>query len=659
MTILLTRILHKITMLPMTLITLGAWLFAGSAWSQTTAPQLFGAPFLTLATTQERTATRTRQVSVDTALLTARAAEIGRSKLTPQEITLNLFDDVQLIADLVRIERTRNGVAWIGRVRDTAFSQVTFVTLGSIVAGNIVTPAARYQIRHVESAVHEVRASEPPPSTATRSVRGTSTAAPRSTSTTILSASTANTIVGAASADNGATIDVMVVYSETAATAAGGETNLLADIDLAVADLNLSFQESDVDPRVRLVHTQKVTYPETTLTQALQDITGTTDTVMDDIHTLRTEKGADVVSLWVAGDDVPDDECGLAWALFTETYAFNVVKNACATDVNYYGFAHQFGHTVGAGHDAYSGGSGAIYSYSHGFTIPEAGVRTIMAMNNECSTCIRYPLWSNPSMSFGNGEFPAGDASSADNHRTLNERALTVAGFRQSVAIALEKNVALTDLYGAANSETLFKITIPADAYNFTISTTGGSGDVDLYVQQGTAPDTATYLCRSNANLSNTETCTITVTAAGDWYIMLKGNSEGYSGVSLLANYEQLVILTKNVAVTNQSGVVGSEKLYKITVPSDQEKLVITASGGTGNADLYVNQGAYPTTTTNTCASTTASSNAETCTITSPAAGDWYIMLKGTEEYAGLALRANYSGATKANIAPIIMLLLE
>lgn len=654
MTILSTRLLHKITMLPMALIMLGAWLFAGSAWSQTTAPQLFGAPFLTLTTTQERNATRTRQVSVDTSLLTARAAEIGSSKLTPQEITLNLFDDVQLIADLVRIERTRNGVAWIGRVRDTAFSQVTFVTLGSIVAGNIVTPAARYQIRHVESGVHEVRANETPPSTATQSVTGTSAVVPRSTSTTILSASTANTIVGAASADNGATIDVMVVYSETAATAAGSEANLLADIDLAVTDVNLSFQESGVNPRIRLVDTEKVAYTETTLTKALEDITGTTDTVLDTIHTLRTTKGADIVSFWVAGDDVSDDECGLAWSLFTDAYAFNVVKSVCAAESNYYGFAHQLGHTMGAGHDAYSGGSGATYAYSHGYTIPEAGVRTIMAMSNECPACVRVSMWSNPSITIGG--LPLGDAATADNHRTLNERALTVAGFRTSVAIELQQNVALSDLYGAANSETLYKINVPTDSTNLVITTSGGSGDVDLYIQQGTIPDTATYTCRSNANLSNTETCTVSVPTAGDWYIMLKGNSEGYSGVTLVANYEALVTLTDNVAATPLSGTLGSEKFYKITVPSGQKRLVITTSGGTGNADLYVNQGAYPTTTTHTCASTTALSNAETCTITSPAAGDWYIMLKGTAEYSGLSLLANYSAA---NITPILMLLLE
>jgi vibriolysin len=79
---------------------------------------------------------------------------------------------------------------------------------------------------------------------------------------------------------------------------------------------------------------------------------------------------------------------------------------------------------------------------------------------------------------------------------------------------------------------------------------------------------------------------------------------------------------------------------YSVTVPAGTTSLVFTTSGGTGDADLYVRLGAAPTTTLYTCRPYTGG-NAETCTITNPAAGSvYYANVRAYSAYSGVTLKA-------------------
>ena len=75
-------------------------------------------------------------------------------------------------------------------------------------------------------------------------------------------------------ADDGSTIDVMVVYSATTRAAAGGTAAMQALIDLAVLETNQSYQNSGIAQRLRLVHSEEVAYTET----------GYLDDALDCIH---------------------------------------------------------------------------------------------------------------------------------------------------------------------------------------------------------------------------------------------------------------------------------------------------------------------------------------------------------------------------------------
>lgn len=73
--------------------------------------------------------------------------------------------------------------------------------------------------------------------------------------------------------------------------------------------------------------------------------------------------------------------------------------------------------------------------------------------------------------------------------------------------------------------------TLEAGYSSFTVTTSGGSGNADLYVRHGSQSTTKNYDCRSNGT-SSSETCTITNPAAGTWHIDVRG-SKVVSGLTV------------------------------------------------------------------------------------------------------------------------------
>ena len=92
-------------------------------------------------------------------------------------------------------------------------------------------------------------------------------------------------------------------------------------------------------------------------------------------------------------------------------------------------------------------------------------------------------------------------------------------------------------LSGAAGSETLYSIEVPAGVTGpLSITTTGGSGDVSLHVSLDEAPeDTGTW---NSSRPGNSETIRINAPAAGTYYIKLTG-VRAYSNVTLQARFAQ------------------------------------------------------------------------------------------------------------------------
>jgi uncharacterized membrane protein len=215
---------------------------------------------------------------------------------------------------------------------------------------------------------------------------------------------------------------------------------------------------------------------------------------------------------------------------------------------------------------------------------------------------------------------------------------------------SLTNGVAVTGLSGAAGSETSYQIVVPAGQDTLEISTSGGTGDVDLYVRKDALPTTSSYDYRPY-KVGNNETVDVNKPVAGTWYIMLRGYAS-YADVTLKATYSAAVsikALANGVAATGLAGAAGMELNYSIDVPAGQTKLDIAMSGGTGDADLYVKKGSLPTTSSYDYRPFLVGNN-ESVSVDNPAAGTWYIMVRGYSAFAGITLLATYSGGTTGSV---------
>ena len=206
----------------------------------------------------------------------------------------------------------------------------------------------------------------------------------------------------------------------------------------------------------------------------------------------------------------------------------------------------------------------------------------------------------------------------------------------------LENGVAKTGLSGATGSEDFYTIDVPANASDLTFQISGGSGDADLYVRFASAPTTGTYDCRPWRS-GNNETCSFPSPNVGTYHVMLRGY-RSYSGVSLVASYDQVFDLPPGDERDSifETGISGSRNQwvnYTLDVPAGSSVLNVNISGGSGDADLYVRFGSNPTTSTYDCRPY-RNGNSETCSFTNPAAGTWYIRLRGYRAFSGVTLEA-------------------
>lgn len=94
-----------------------------------------------------------------------------------------------------------------------------------------------------------------------------------------------------------------------------------------------------------------------------------------------------------------------------------------------------------------------------------------------------------------------------------------------------------------------------------------------------------------------------------------------------------------NVTETNLGASQGQWVDITIDVPVNTASFTVNTMGGTGDMDLYIQAGSYATENSYQCKSTTPTST-ETCTITNPTAGTWYLSLYAYSTFSGVSLTA-------------------
>ena len=358
----------------------------------------------------------------------AQRVRVNRRALQSPRIEIDLFGET-FYALRIRIETRKQGeIVWVGHLEGNATDSVIVTIKGAAYSGLIQQGEQVFRISGAPGGGNrllEVDLRSLPPEDLEGLPDGLGT-----------SDSSTSTSGDSVTGDN-IQQDLLVAYTQAACNYAGGCSQLEADIVTAVVDINVAYNESGVGINMNLVGTMLTDYAEPgSASTALSELRSPTDGVMDDVHFVRDNLGADLVALVYNGPG-----CGIGYLGSSASTAFSVTDVPCL--VGNRTMAHEIGHNQGAHHDRVTVGGGVTGSYNYGFrrcndgSIDDLGspyFRTVLAY--PCSGAPRVGRFSNPDVSYSGvpqGVDPSIDvADAAWNARTLNESAAYVAGFRNA-----------------------------------------------------------------------------------------------------------------------------------------------------------------------------------------------------------------------------------
>jgi predicted Zn-dependent protease len=231
-------------------------------------------------------------------------------------------------------------------------------------------------------------------------------------------------------------VDVMVEYTAESRVGAGGKESIESLINLATAEANTVYQNSQADVRLRLVHLREIDYAEFPNNATnLNRLQSRSDSFLDEIHLIRQTNRADLVCLITEHSD--PGTSGLAFTMGAPSFAFrdsafSIVKRADL--VGSFIFVHEISHNFGAQHDREHAldGEGKLkpgsypFSFGYRFVLIDTVYRDVMSY----APGEPIPYLSNPDISFlGMPIGLPGTTNGANNALTANANALLVADF--------------------------------------------------------------------------------------------------------------------------------------------------------------------------------------------------------------------------------------
>ena len=240
-----------------------------------------------------------------------------------------------------------------------------------------------------------------------------------------------------------ALIDVMIVYTPAARAWAGGAAGIANLIAQAMEKAQLALDNSNTLISVRLVHSAEVDYTESGVSSTdLARLRIPDDGYMDSVHELRDEHGADLVSLFASVSDAGGVGYLLNTTLGSPSFGFSLTRVQQAGWT--YTHIHEMGHNMGLHHHKLQNtqpGPG-LFPYSAGWRwVGSNSVPYCSIMTYESGTYFqdgvshtRVAYISNPDL-LHQGAI-AGDATNADNARTLREIKHVIAGYRSAQPLA-------------------------------------------------------------------------------------------------------------------------------------------------------------------------------------------------------------------------------
>jgi Zn-dependent metalloprotease/PKD repeat protein len=219
-------------------------------------------------------------------------------------------------------------------------------------------------------------------------------------------------------------------------------------------------------------------------------------------------------------------------------------------------------------------------------------------------------------------------------------------GGGDSVGGPLTKGVTVTGIHvGTAGNSVTYTLAVPAGSTNLSFVTSGGTGDMDMYVKAGSAPTDSSYDCRPYTS-GNAETCSFASPTATTYYVRMKAYA-AFTGVSLTGNYTAGSSNTAPVAnfTYTTSGLTAN---FTDTSTDAQNNITSrswnfgdgTSSTSTSPSHTYAAAGTYTVTETVTDAGGLSSSKSASVTVSSSSCGGT-VLCSGV----GVALPSKSSGS--------------
>jgi hypothetical protein len=444
-------------------------------------------------------------------------------------LVLNLFTDVSPRARRTALERHPDGsYTWQGRIDGDPDGHVTLVANGAVMVGTIFTRGRTYEVSYAGGGVNDIRELDP------ASFPTDDPEVPDAPGQAY-----ADQIVGTPVGDAASQIDVMVVWTPAARTAVGGTTAMQNLVNLAVANANTAYANSQITTRLRLVHSQEVSFTENAanISADLTKLSTTNDGSLEDVHTLREQYKADLVSLIGTGYASGSGACGIGYLMTSvstsfASAAFNVVDQLCAA--GNLSLAHELGHNQGLHHDPANASGQGAYPYAYGYQEPGGHFRTVMSYG----TATRIMNFSNPGIAYSG--YATGVANAEDNARALNNTAATVANFK------LAEPAACT--YSLNRSS----ISFPSGGGTSSVGVTTGSG------------------------------CAWTVTNPSTWVSVGAGGGTGSGSITVSAGANGPASRSATLTVAGKSVAV-TQSALACTYSVSPGTLTWTSAGGTAS----------------------------------------------------------------------------
>lgn len=176
--------------------------------------------------------------------------------------------------------------------------------------------------------------------------------------------------------------------------------------------------------------------------------------------------------------------------------------------------------------------------------------------------------------------------------------------------------------------------TIPATpgSTSVTVSITGLTADVDLYVNKNSKPNVNKYVCRPYSANTNSETCTLDINSSVTVHIGIRGYSSG--------SYVLKAVLVNNSSPINTQQLTSEQTIsssvekdswnyYKIATHELTTGISISLTNLSSDLDLYVLKGSHPTKSKYDCRPYKSKQYSERCLLDLSSSTDIYIGVYG------------------------------